>query len=144
MIRMFLLMAFGIAFIIWGASVFWKLSAESDSDIVAGLASDAISKIEDFTGTTVSSLTTSQSSLDETPVDLRIAATGGTGVALRSDCLDGARSGGALAEGSLVALEEAGADRCLGWSLVSYERVPDGAAMTTWVRQEYLEALSTP
>src|SRR5262245_43366385 len=43
---------------------------------------------------------------------------GGTGVSLRSDCLDSARSGGGWPDGAVVTVTESGADRCSGWARV--------------------------
>jgi hypothetical protein len=71
---------------------------------------------------------------DRSPGSNATIRAGGTGVSLRSDCLDAARSGGAWADGAVVTVAEIGADRCTGWSRVTL------AAVTSWVRTEYLVA----
>src|SRR5262245_53108285 len=62
---------------------------------------------------------------------------GGTGVSLRSDCLDAARSGGGWPDGAVVVVTESGTERCNGWVRATRE----GA--TSWVRSEYLTAGAT-
>ena len=58
-------------------------------------------------------------------------AAGGSGVAIRSDCEDAARSGDAWADGTEVRVMQVGAGACEGWSLVF-------AGSGSWVRNEYL------
>lgn len=67
-----------------------------------------------------------------------VAATisaGGTGVSLRSDCVDTARVPGAWNDGTTVDVLEYGSERCEGWS-----RVRSGATVS-WVRDDYLAGL---
>lgn len=63
-----------------------------------------------------------------------VASTGGSGVALRSECSDDARSGGAWAEGTEVKVEQIGVGACEGWSFASVARD------TSWVHDRYLSS----
>ena len=63
-----------------------------------------------------------------------VANTGGSGVARRDACEQGARSGGAWAEGTQVRVLDAAGGSCAGWSLVA------GPDAQSWVRDEYLSA----
>ena len=63
---------------------------------------------------------------------LAIGETGGTGVSLRSDCTDAARSPGAWAEGTGVTVLQVGAGDCAGWLVVRSGEV------ASWVREAYL------
>lgn len=69
---------------------------------------------------------------------LVISGTGGVGIAVRSGCSDDARSGGALAEGTVMTVVAEGAGSCAGWSLVE---TSDGAT-STWVRQSFLATVA--
>jgi hypothetical protein len=70
--------------------------------------------------------------------DVRIGNTQNQGVSLRSDCADGARSGGSWADNVQVQVVEHGADRCSGWT-----RVKSGSTVS-WVRNDYLVGLPPP
>ncbi len=64
---------------------------------------------------------------------LYVVRTGGVGVSLRDECLDSARRGGAIPEGSQVTLIRNGSsDECEEWS-----QVLSGSG-ATWVRDRYL------
>ena len=63
---------------------------------------------------------------------LVVSATGGVGVSLRDSCSDGARTGDAWAEGSVVELVRRGSSQCEDWSLVE----ADGSE--SWVRDAFL------
>jgi hypothetical protein len=67
-----------------------------------------------------------------------IGNTGGTGVSLRSDCADDARTPGAWADTVVVTVLEFGTDTCAGWTYVAAE------GTETWVRDEYLVGLAPP
>ena len=67
-----------------------------------------------------------------------IAHTGGSGVARRDACEQGARSGGAWAEGTQVRTLDAAGAGCVGWSLVA------GPGAQSWVRDDYLSAQRPP
>ena len=67
--------------------------------------------------------------------EARIGNTGGDGVALRSACQDGARAGGAWAEGTTIEVTELGSGECEGWSSGR------AAGVTSWVRNDYLVGL---
>ena len=67
-----------------------------------------------------------------------IANTGGSGVARRDACEQGARSGGAWAEGTQVRKLDARGASCVGWSLVA------GPGEQSWVRDEYLSTERPP
>lgn len=67
-----------------------------------------------------------------------VAGTGGSGVAIRDACEQGARSGGAWAEGTGVRLMDSTSEGCDGWSLVA------GPGITSWVRDEYLATTPPP
>lgn len=71
---------------------------------------------------------------DASAVTVRVSA-GGTGVSLRSDCTDAARAGGAWTDNTQVDVVEYGSGRCAGWT-----RGTTGA-VTSWVRDEYLQGL---
>ena len=58
-------------------------------------------------------------------------AAGGSGVAIRSECEDAARTGDAWPDGTEVRVMQIGADACEGWRLVF-------AGVGSWVRKEYL------
>ena len=74
--------------------------------------------------------------VDQTaPEAWTIGNTGGSGVALRDDCLDDARvseEGEGWRDGTRVELVEAGEGRCEGWLRVESEGV------ASWVREEFL------
>ena len=61
-----------------------------------------------------------------------IGNTGGSGVALRDACDDGARLGGAWTDGTKVIVEERGTGACFTWSRVRSE------STVSWVRNAYL------
>jgi len=63
---------------------------------------------------------------------MHIGDTGGTGVSLRSDCTEAARTPGALAEGTEVTVLQIGADDCEGWFVVR------AGQTATWVSEIYL------
>jgi hypothetical protein len=65
---------------------------------------------------------------------VRVAA-GGTGISLRSDCTEAARSGGAWTDNTQVTVVEYGSGRCAGWT-----RASTGGTMS-WIRDEYLDGL---
>jgi len=67
--------------------------------------------------------------------EARIGNTGGDGVALRNACQDGARVGGAWAEGTTIEITELGTGECEGWSSGR------AAGVTSWVRNDYLVGL---
>ncbi|MSP21802.1 MAG: hypothetical protein EXR66_02080 [Dehalococcoidia bacterium] len=69
-----------------------------------------------------------------TAVTVKISA-GGTGISLRTDCADAARSGGAWTDNTQVDVIEYGSGRCAGWT-----RATTGG-VTSWVRDEYLAGL---
>ena len=131
MVRTFLLIGLGVALIAWGAAAFRDLSSSNRADIVDRLAAPALDKFEE--------LTDRVSRPAEEPLTMRIAATGGSGVAIRSDCADAARAGGALAEGTLVTVAARGEATCFGWTLVEFAIADGSAAQQTWVRDVYLE-----
>ena len=127
MVRAFLLIGLGVAFIAWGAAAFRDLSSSSSrADLVEHIAGPALDKLEE--------LTDRVSTPAGEPLTMRIAA---TGVAIRSDCADDARAGGALAEGTLVAAR--GEAACFGWTLVELPIADGSATQQTWVRDAYLE-----
>jgi S1-C subfamily serine protease len=66
------------------------------------------------------------------PLTRFVANTGGSGVAVRSDCEDSARASGALSEGQRVSVVRIGAGACGGWSYV------DTGGAVSWVRDGYL------
>ena len=128
MVRTFLLIGLGVALIAWGAAAFRDLSSSSNrADIVDRLAAPALDKFEELTGRV--------SRPAEEPLTMRIAATGGSGVAVRAD----RDAGGALAEGTLVTVAASGEATCFGWTLVEFAIADGSAAQQTWVRDVYLE-----
>jgi hypothetical protein len=68
----------------------------------------------------------------------RIVGTGGTGVAVRDQCNDEARTGGSIPEGTRVVPDGRGQGECSGWLFL---RTTD---TESWVRQDYLEIIPTP
>ena len=141
MLRTFLMIGFGVALIAWGAASFAELSSSANrGDIVNQLVAPVLDRVEELTDRV-------PAPADEV-LTMRIAATGGSGVAIRSDCADEARSGGAIVEGALVTVAARGEAACLGWTLVEIGfaggAVPaSGSALQqTWVRDAYLELVS--
>ena len=138
MLRTFVMLAFGVALIAWGAASFAKLSSSSNrGEIVAQLAAPVLDRVEALTDRV-------PRPAEDGPLTMRIVATGGSGVANRSSCADEARAGGALVEGTLVTVAARGEAACFGWTLVAPAQ-RDGAAspaQQTWVRDVYLEAVA--
>lgn len=137
MLRTFLMIGFGVALIAWGAASFAELSSSANrGDIVNQPVAPVLDRVEELT-----------TGCPRRPT-MRIAATGGSGVAIRSDCADEACSGGAIVEGALVTVAARGEAACLGWTLVEIGfaggAVPaSGSALQqTWVRDAYLELVS--
>ena len=132
MVRAFLLIGLGVALITWGAAAFRDLtSSSSRADLVEHIAGPALDKLEE--------LTDRVSTPAGEPLTMRIAATGGSGVAIRSDCADDARAGGALAEGTLVTVAARGEAACFSWTFVELPIADGSATQQTWVRDAYLE-----
>ena len=70
--------------------------------------------------------------------DSEIVDTGGGGVALRYDCFDSARLGGAWPEGTDVEVTATGTDQCTNWSIAR------SSGTLSWVRDEYLAEPAAP
>lgn len=66
------------------------------------------------------------------PLRRHIGRTGGSGISVRSDCLDTARSPEAWPDGAEVVVERRGVGVCQGWSVIRL------GATTSWVRDSYL------
>ncbi len=130
MLRTFALLAFGVALIAWGTN--YMVSQGSTSR--AGMVEDLAGGLMDAVGSIVPG--GDEPTPIAAPQTFSIAATGGAGVALRDDCRDDARSGGALSDGTAVTRVAAGEERCAGWSLARYETA--AGSSETWVRDDYL------
>jgi hypothetical protein len=135
-IRTFLLIIAGVALIGWGASSFAEIGSTSDrGGIVSEFADGAREALDEITAG-------ASGPASEAPGTLRIADTDGSGVAIRSDCADEARSGGALPEGALVTAVTIGEGSCEGWTLVEHEPSPGATPLEAWVRDAYLEVVT--
>jgi len=70
--------------------------------------------------------------VDVAPTVRYISGTGGSGVAIRSDCSSDARAGGTIANGTEVTLIQEGIARCDGWSVIT------SGSTTSWVSDGFL------
>ena len=131
MLRTFALLAFGVALIAWGTNYMVSQGSTSRADMLEDLASGLMGAVDSVLPED-----------DPTPLPiveerLAISGTGGSGVALRDDCADDARSGGSLPEGAEVTRISEGAARCEGWSVVRH--LTADSDIETWVRDDYLQ-----
>ena len=112
-------------------------SGGDDDDSPSAVATAAEGAASDVADDAEATAEDAGASTDAQELAALYISAGGSGVAVRSACEDGARTGRSLADGTAVTVMQVGEGACAGWSLVF-------AGSGSWVRDEYLSADAPP